>query len=307
MKNLWVEKYRPKSISEYVFKNEKQKGQIQSWLNAKIPPHSLMVGSPGVGKTTLAKVLINEFEVDWGDVLEINASNENGVDVIREKITRFCSTIPFGDFKIILLDEADFISPAGQAALRGVMEQYANGVRFILTANYGNRIIPAIHSRCQTLTIDSLDMVEFTARMAQILIAEEIDFDLDVLDTFVKATYPDLRKCINTCQMNSSNGKLSQAEAQASDSADYRIEMVNLFKKGKIKAARELICDRARPEEYEDIFVFMYKNLDLWSKKAEGQDEAILIIRNALVKHSMVACPEINMAACLVELASINV
>ena len=153
MKELWVEKYRPKEVKNYVFRDEAQKKQVMSWLESKAIPHLLFSGAPGTGKTTLAKLLLHELEVDWGDVLQINASSENSVDVIRDKITNFSQTMPFGDFKYIILDEADYISPNGQAALRGVMEQYASTCRFLLTCNYERRIIPAIHSRCQGFKI----------------------------------------------------------------------------------------------------------------------------------------------------------
>ena len=149
MKELWVEKYRPTTLAEYVFRDEAQKQQVESWVKSGAIPHLLFSGAPGVGKTTLAKVLLHELDADWGDVLEINASRERGIDIIREKITNFSSTLPFGEFKYVILDEADYTTESAQAALRGAMEQYANSVRFILTCNYPHRIIPALHSRCQ--------------------------------------------------------------------------------------------------------------------------------------------------------------
>ena len=202
MKELWTEKYRPRTDSDYVFRDEEQRGQVQGWINSGAIPHLLFSGAPGVGKTTLAKILINELEIDDYDVLEINASRENSIDTIRDKITGFVQTMPFGKFKVVLLDEADYISPNGQAALRGVMETYHASARFILTCNYPNRVIPALHSRCQGFHIEKVDQVEFTARMATVLVTEGVVFELDTLDTYVKATYPDLRKCLS-CFLNS--------------------------------------------------------------------------------------------------------
>ena len=186
MKELWTEKYRPNTLDGYVFKDSAQREQIESWVREGSIAHLLFSGAPGVGKTTLAKILINLLDIDSYDVLEINASRENSVDTIRDKITGFVQTMPFGRFKVVLLDEADYISPNGQAALRGVMEMYHATARFILTCNYPNRVIPALHSRCQGFHIDRIDTTEFTARIATVLVEEHVEFDLDTLDTYVR-------------------------------------------------------------------------------------------------------------------------
>jgi len=305
MKNLWTENYRPNTINDYVFRDESQKSQVKSWIDSGSIPHLLFSGSPGVGKTTIAKVLINELEIDEFDLLEINASRENSVETIREKIISFVETMPFGDFKIVLLDEADYMSPNGQAALRGAMETYHASARFILTCNYPNKIIPALHSRCQGFHIDRIDITEFTARVATILVEEKVEFDLDTLDTYVKATYPDLRKCLNICQMNSTSGSLSLPSGDEGNSQDYRLSVVELFKEGKILEARSLLCNSVRPDEIDDIFRWMYDNLDLWTTEQEKKDKAILIIRDGLVNHTLVADPEINLSATLCELTSL--
>ncbi len=306
MKQLWTEKYRPNTVDDYVFRDEEQRQQVVNWINSKTIPHLLFSGAPGVGKTTLAKVLLNTLEVDSYDILEINASRENSVDTIRDKITGFVQTMPFGEFKVVLLDEADYISPNGQAALRGVMEMYANTARFILTCNYPNRVIPALHSRCQGFHIERLDVTEFTTRVAKVMLSEGIEPNLDVLDSYVKATYPDLRKCLNLCQMNTVDGVLKSPQESDKGQSDYKLQMVDMIKEGKIREARILLCSQVRPDEMEDVFRWMYDNLELWSKTDEGQDKAILTIRKGLVNHSMVSDPEINLSATLVELAEIG-
>lgn len=305
MKELWVEKYRPNTVDGYVFRDNHQKEQVQSWIQQKSIPHLLFSGAAGIGKTTLAKILFNELDLNPLDVLEINASRTNSVEDVRDKIVNFVQMIPFGDFKVVLLDEADYLSPNAQAALRGVMEEYHTTARFILTCNYPNRIIPALHSRCQGFHIERVDVNEFTARVATILVTEEIEFDLDTLDTFVKATYPDLRKCINTVQMNSMEGKLHTPEKGDSGQADYKLEMVSLFKAGKITEARKLVCGQARPEEIEEIYRWLYDNVVIFGEDAT-QDKAILIIKQGLVDHTLVSDPEINLAATLIRLSHLQ-
>lgn len=305
MKELWTEKYRPHKIVDYVFRDQAQKEQVTSWVQSGAIPHLLFSGAPGVGKTTLAKILINELGIDDYDVLEINASRENSVDTIRDKITGFVQTMPFGVFKVVLLDEADYISPNGQAALRGVMETYHASARFILTCNYPNRVIPALHSRCQGFHIERVDMTEFTARVATVLVEEAIEFDLDTLDTYVRSTYPDLRKCLNVCQMNSSTGTLTAAQSDQGASMEWRTQAVQLFKQGRVFDARKLMCQSARPDEMEDVFRWLYDNLSLWSDEQDKQDRAVVIIRQGLVNHSFVADPEINLSATLIELANL--
>ena len=297
MRDLWVEKYRPNSIDTYVFRDDNQRRQVAGWKDDGALPHLLFSGAPGTGKTTLAKVLLQELDVDSMDILEINASNENSVDTIRSKITNFSSTMPFGDMKYVLLDEADYITPNGQAALRGVMETYHTSCRFILTCNYPQRIIAALHSRCQGFHIEKLDIKEFTARIATICIEEGVEVDLETLDTYVQATYPDLRKSINLTQQNVVDGVLQKPQAGDGNTSDWMLSAVELFKAGKYKEARGMIVSQARPEEYEEVYKFMYRNLNLWGDTEQKQDQAIVIIRNGIAKSVAVADPEINLAA----------
>jgi len=306
VKDLWAEKYRPRTIADYVFRDEAQREQVKSWIDSGAIPHLLFSGAPGVGKTTLARILIHQLDINEYDVLEINASRENSVDTIRDKITGFVQTMPFGDFKVVLLDEADYISPNGQAALRGVMETYHASARFILTCNYPNRVIPALHSRCQGFHIERVDVTEFTARMATILVAENVIFDLDTLDTYVKATYPDLRKCQNMCQMNSTQGSLRAPSGDEGGTKEWKLDVVNLFKAGRVLEARKLMCSSVRPEEMEEVFRWMYDNLGLWSADPEKQDQAIVIIRNGIANVPLVTDQEINLSATLIELAALK-
>jgi replication factor C small subunit len=264
-------------------------------------------GPAGTGKTTLAKLLINQLGVDEYDVMYANGSKEGRVIAWVDKLISFCQTMPFGELKIVLVDEADYLGVnTVQPALRNLMEDYSQTVRFILTCNYPSKIIPPLHSRCQGFHIAKTDHTEFTARAATVLVTEGVEFDLDVLDTYVKATYPDLRKCLNLLQPNSQSGKLIAPRVADKSMGDWRLECVDLFKQGRVRDARTLMCQSSTPEEANEIFTWMYNNLDLFGKTPEQQDQAIVIIRDGIAKIPLVADQEINLSATLIELGQIT-
>jgi len=306
MKELWTEKYRPAAAAEYVFTDDAQRQQIESWIRDQSIPHLLLSGRAGTGKTTLAKMLINELNVDEYDVMYSNGSKEGRKIEWIDKLINFCQTMPFGRVKIVLIDEADYLNPNSvQPALRNLMEDYSETVRFIMTCNYPNKILPALHSRCQNLQINRTDLTEFTARAATVLVTEAVEFDLDTLDSYVRATYPDLRKCLQLLQANSITGALMRPSETDSAIKDWRLDAVELFKAGRTREARTLICNQASGEDMDSLFRWMYDNLELWSTDAEQQDQAIVIIRNGLANVPLVADQEINISATLVELCQL--
>jgi len=305
---LWVEKYRPNTIEEYVFHDESQKAAIIRMIEDGSIPHLLLSGVQGSGKTTLSHILINELGIDEMDVLTINASDENSVDVMRDKIKNFISTYAMGPFKVVQLEEADYISLAGQAVLRRLMEEeYAESARFILTCNYENKIIPAIKSRTQQFRFKASDRNDIAEFAASILISEKIKFDIDLLDKYVAVGYPDIRKIVNLLQQNSNNGIL-QPLSTTSESGDYKFELIELIEGDSWKEARALVCENVLPEEWEDLYRFLYENLGSAPKfqNKNKWEEGIVIIADHLYKHSLVADPEINAAAMFIRLAQVG-
>jgi DNA polymerase III delta prime subunit len=304
MNDLWIEKYRPRTIDGYVFVDDNQRQQVEAWIRDQSIPNLLFSGSPGTGKTTLGKMLINELGVDEFDVLYANGSKEGRKIEWVDKLISFCQTMPYGNFKVVFIDEADYLNPNSvQPAMRNLIEDYSHSVRFILTCNYPNKIIPPLHSRLQQLHILKTDHTEFTARAATVLVTEGVEFDIDTLDSYVRATYPDLRKCLQLLQQNSQAGVLNAPNSTDKSVGDWKLDCVDLFKHGKIREARTLICQQSTPEETEDVFRWMYDNLDLWTKDPEQQDSAIIIIRNGMANMPLVADQEINLSSTLVELS----
>ena len=303
---LWVEKFRPKTLDEYIFHDDNQRTAIERMVSDKTIPHLLLSGVQGSGKTTLGLVLINELDMDETDVLTINASDENNVDTIREKIKNFVSTFAMGDFKIVHLEEADYLTPNAQAVLRRMMEEYVDTARFILTCNYENKIVPAIKSRCQHFRFTKHDIADVTESVAKILLQEKVSFDLDLLDKYVRVGYPDIRKIINTLQQNCNDGKLLPLISEHS-AGDYKFELLDLLSTDDWNAARTLTCGEVAAEEWEDVYKFLYENLDKAPKfqTKDKWEEGIIIIADHLYKHSLVADPEINAAAMYIRLGQV--
>jgi DNA polymerase III delta prime subunit len=291
---LWVEKYRPTTLDQYVG-SDALKNTFSEYLNSKDIPHLLLHGSAGGGKTTLAKIVANT--IADGNYLYINASDENSVDTVRDKIKQFASTIGFGGLKIVILDEADFTTPNFQAALRNVMETFSKNTRFILTCNYKDKIIEPIHSRCQTFFISPPSKKDIALMAKNILDAEGIEYDNKSLASVINLTFPDIRKIINTLQQSSVGKKLNVIDAELMNN-DLNISIVNLLLDSKIKNGvdkfnqiRQLVADNL-VRDFNPLYRFIYDSIDKFPK--ENRFLVLATIADAQYKDAFVVDHEIN-------------
>jgi len=304
---LWVEVYRPEEIANYVFQNESHKERFTKFITEQSIPHLLLKGHRGTGKTTLAFILKNELGIADGDFKILNASDDNSVDTIRNSVKGFAQTMPLGDFKIVFLDEADYLTPNAQAALRRMMEEYADTVRFILTCNKPHKIIPEIKSRCQEFLFNEFNKSDMKVHAYHILKKEGIkNIKAEVIEAHVDECYPDMRKLLMNMEGNIIDGELVES-MDVDDTARLMINVVEQLTKGKWMEVRENIIQNVESGEWDDIYRFLYDNID----QVEGFDDimnwkkAIIIIADYIRFNQQVADPEINFSSCMIKLSNI--
>ena len=299
---LWVEKYRPFSLDTYIG-NEHLKSKVSMYLESGDLPHLLLFGRAGTGKTTLAKLLVNNIECDY---LYINASDENNVDTVRTKVKNFASTIGFKDMKIIILDECDYITPNAQAALRNLMETFSRHCRFILTCNYVERIIDPIQSRCQSFQIIPPSKTEVAKHLHNILIQENVMDSPEDIKVLVETGYPDIRRVINSAQRNVVKGKL-KLDTSSIIQNDYKLKLLKILetqdKKNAFNQIRQLLADN-KITDFADLFRLLYDEVDGYGKGHLA--ECILIIARYELSDSQVVDKEINVMAMIIELLGVT-
>ena len=295
--NLWVEKYRPEVLEQYIG-NESIKNKVEDYLQQGSIQNLLLHGVAGTGKTTLAKLIANNLNCD---LLYINASDERGIDTIREKIIPFASSLGFGDIKIVILDEADYITPQAQATLRNTMESFSGNTRFILTCNYLERIISPLQSRCQTFEIKPPSKQDVAWRCVDICKNEKVDIDNTALKTIVNAHYPDIRKIINTIQGSVVNHVVKLDKSTLKDDLNDQV-ITLLISNSKLSDIRQVLADSGS-REFDGIFRALYDNLN---KFTMNEGAAILIIAKYQYEYTFVLEKEICIAAMLNELILIN-
>jgi len=300
--SLWVEKYRPRKLTEYVG-NEHLKQKVSDYLQSGDVPHLLFFGKAGTGKTTLAKLIVNSISCDY---IIINASDENNVDTVRNKVKGFASTIGFKDMKVIILDEFDYMTPNAQAILRNLMETFSKHCRFILTCNYVEKVIDPIQSRCQTFQIVPPTKKDVAVQISQILGKEGIGFEPKDLVPIIDSSYPDIRKIINTCQLNSTKGKLKLDTTSVIDS-DIKSKVVEILKgsdakPNKWKNIRQAVAD-ARIQDFTELYTFLYEKVDDYG--SGNTSNIILILSESQHKDALVVDKEITFMSCIIQIVGI--
>ena len=297
--SLWVEKYRPTKLEDYVG-NEHLKSKVEGYLESGDVPHLLLYGKAGTGKTTLAKLIVNSIECDY---IIINASDENNVDTVRNKVKNFASSMGFKPFKIIIMDEFDYMTPNAQAILRNLMETFSKHCRFILTCNYVEKVIEPIQSRCQSFQIVPPTKKDVAIQMSKILKSENIEFDVKDLVPIINSAYPDIRKVINTCQLNSNKGKL-KVDVQNLLENDYKMKVVDILKssddkRNKYMKVRQAIID-SKATDFSDLYTVLYDKVDEYA--GANTSGVILLLGDGVAKSAIAIDKEIIAASTLIQI-----
>ena len=298
---LWVEKYRPSDLETYIG-NDQLKSKVRHYLDSGDLPHLLLYGKAGTGKTTLAKLLVNNIDCDY---LYINASDENNVETVRSKVKNFASTMGFKDYKVIILDECDYITPNAQAALRNLMETFSKHCRFILTCNFVERIIDPIQSRCQSFQVIPPNKNDVAKHLHNIFTEEDVTYNREDLGVLVNSGYPDIRRVINGAQRQSIGGKLS-IDQQSIVENDYKMKLLEILKtqdkKNAFKNIRQLMAD-SKVTDFADLFRLLYDEVDSYGSGKVA--DCILIIAKYELSDAQVVDKEINAMAMLIEILSV--
>jgi DNA polymerase III delta prime subunit len=297
--SLWCEKYRPKQLNDYVG-NEHLKSKVEGYLESGDVPHLLLYGKAGTGKTTLAKLIVNSIDCDY---MILNASDENNVDTVRNKVKNFASSMGFKPFKIIILDEFDYMTANAQAILRNLMETFSQHCRFILTCNYVEKVIEPIQSRCQTFQIIPPTKKDVAVQISKILNSEGVKFEPKDLVPIIDSAYPDIRKVINTCQLNSIKGEL-KVDTQNLLENDYKMKVLDILKssddkRNKYMKIRQTIIN-SKATDFTELFTLLYDKVDEYAP--DKTSDVILLLSDGLYKSSMCIDKEIPAASTMIQI-----
>ena len=299
---LWVETYRPCTLNEIILASDHERATFTRIIQSGSLPNLLLTGTQGTGKTSMSQVLVRDLKLHPADVMKINCSDEK-IDGIRDKVKTFAYTMPMGSFKVVRLEEMDNLSMDAQKLLRVLIEEVSESCRFIATGNYLNRIIPALQDRFQMFRFELPDRDQVAARAVDVLTAENIEFDVEDVLKVVEAGYPSIRRVIHLLEQSSKTGTLVIKGAEAV--VDWKLQLLPLLEANDIKGARKLVCETATREELQDVYRFLYSNLQRSPKLKKKEDEAVILIAQYQYQHQFVSDVEIQVAALFTELGAL--
>ena len=295
---IWVERYRPKTLDEYIG-NDHIKTKVNQYITENDPPHLLFYGKAGTGKTTLAKIIANNTDCDE---MYINASDETGIDMVRTRVKPFSACVSLSTFKLVILDEFDFVTPNSQAMLRNLMEQFSRTTRFILTCNYHEKIIDPIRSRCQVFEVFPPSRKQVAIHVANLLKKENVKFIPEDIKILIDHAYPDIRQIINSCQRNTIDRKLKVNKKEIIDS-DFRLKLLEILKgkdkKDIFRTVRQLVADN-HVSDFSGIYSFLYDKVD--EIAPDNKANLILIIAQGVKDDVFVVDKEINFMSTIIEI-----
>ena len=304
IKHVWVEKHRPRSIDKVVMPDDRVRKIFKKWVAEGQIPNLLMHGGPGTGKTSLSLALIRDLGIEKMDVLKINCSDEK-IDAMRDKVKNFSMTMAIGKFKVVRLEEFDYLGNDAQALLRSLIEEVSSSCRFIATCNYINKVTPPLRSRFQEFSISAPSRDDVLVLAAEILELENVQFELDDVEKVVSAAYPDVRKMIQLLEGSVIAGKLNLADGSATV-ADWKLQLLGLIDASDWRRARTVVCTSATDSEIQDVFRFLYDNVHRSKKLNKNVNQAIVLIAQYQYQSAFVADKEINLAALMIELSVLS-
>lgn len=309
LNSVWEVKHRPTKIEDYVFQNERHKAIFTQWIENGEIPNVFFVGTRGTGKTTLAYILKNELGIEDCDFLKLNAGDESSVEVIRNKVKSFISSMAVSKFKLVFFDEADALSPSAQEALKSMIEDYAGNARFIFTCNNPHKLIPELKSsRLKFFNFHAMDKKKALLFLANVADKENLTVEsVDLLKEYVDIAYPDLRQAVSLMEQNVIKGELLPvSELDGNESLEKAVQLIDMIMQNSVVSNREYIYEQITDDECIEMYRLLSDYVtEIFENDVNKQKRAIVILADHIYRDAFVALKQTTLESCLVKLSDI--